>query len=108
MVIAGPSASLAGELKELLPTLRQVVGEGRRVTVCFDRGGWSPALFADILEAGVELLTYRKGTPPEPPPANFTTINLTRDRRPGPRHELGHTTPAPAGYHPARQRQQPN
>src|SRR6185437_3578362 len=44
MVVAEPSESLAGELKRLLPQLRQVAGEGRRVTVCFDRGGWSPAL----------------------------------------------------------------
>ena len=48
MVIAEPSASLAGQLRGLLPQLRQVVGEGRRVTVCFDRGGWSPALFASL------------------------------------------------------------
>ena len=40
MVVAEPSDSLAGELRRLLPQLRQVVGEGRRVTVCFDRGGW--------------------------------------------------------------------
>ena len=37
MVAAEPSDSLAGELRRLLPKLRQVVGEGRRVTVCFDR-----------------------------------------------------------------------
>ncbi len=43
MVVAEPSASLAGEVKGLLPKLRQVIGDGRRVTVCFDRGGWSPA-----------------------------------------------------------------
>ena len=61
MVIAEPSQSLAGQLRGLLPQLRQVVGEGRRVTVCFDRGGWSPALFADITGAGFDLLTYRKG-----------------------------------------------
>src|SRR6202035_1973949 len=61
MVIAEPSDSLAGELRRLLPQLRQVVGEGRRVTVCFDRGGWSPALFADITAAGFDLLTWRKG-----------------------------------------------
>ena len=40
MVAAEPSDSLAGELRRLLPQLRQVVGEGRQVTVCFDRGGW--------------------------------------------------------------------
>ncbi len=26
------------------------------ITVCFDRGGWSPALFADILDAGFSSL----------------------------------------------------
>ena len=33
----------------------------RRATVVFDRGGFSPALFQKILEAGFDLLTYRKG-----------------------------------------------
>ena len=37
--------------------------------MCFDRGGWSPELFADIIDAGFDLLTYRKNeagqeTPP--------------------------------------------
>ena len=67
MVIAEPSDSLAGELRRLLPQLRAVAGEGRRVTVCFDRGGWSPALFADITEAGFDLLTWRKGPAPDLP-----------------------------------------
>ena len=67
MVVAEPSDSLAGELRRLLPELRQVVGEGRRVTVCFDRGGWSPALFADITAAGFDLLTWRKGPAPDLP-----------------------------------------
>ena len=61
MVVAEPSESLAGELKRLLPDLRQVVGEARRVTVCFDRGGWSQALFADITEAGFDLLDLAQG-----------------------------------------------
>ena len=34
MVIAEPSQSLAGQLRGLLPQLRQVVGDGGRVTVC--------------------------------------------------------------------------
>ena len=59
MVVAEPSGSLAGELRRLLPGLRAIVGEGRRVTVCFDRGGWSPALFADITGAGFESLFNR-------------------------------------------------
>ena len=68
MVVAEPSDSLAGELRRLLPAAaRQVVGQGRRVTVCFDRGGWSPALFADITAAGFDLLTWRKGPAPDLP-----------------------------------------
>ena len=30
------------------------------MTVCFDRGGWSPALFADITAAGFDLLELVK------------------------------------------------
>ena len=43
MVVAEPSDSLADELRRLLPQLRQVVGAGRRVTVCFDQGGFRAA-----------------------------------------------------------------
>jgi hypothetical protein len=85
MVAAEPSDSLAGELRRLLPQLRQVVGQGRRVTVCFDRGGWSPALFADITGAGFDLLTWRKGPAPDVPAGTFTTITCADDR--GREHE---------------------
>ena len=85
MVVAEPSDSLAGELRRLLPQLRQVVGDGRRVTVCFDRGGWSPALFADITGAGFGLLTWRKGPAPDLPADAFTTITCADDR--GREHE---------------------
>jgi transposase-like protein len=85
MVVAEPSDSLAGELRRLLPALRQVVGQGRRVTVCFDRGGWSPALFADITGAGFGLLTWRKGPAPDLPAETFMTVACTDDR--GRRHE---------------------
>src|SRR6266581_2027492 len=80
MVIAEPSDSLAGELRRLLPDLRGIVGQGRRVTVCFDRGGWSPALFADITGAGFDLLTWRKGPAPDLPAETFTTVTCTDDR----------------------------
>jgi transposase len=80
VVIAEPSGSLAGELRRLLPSLRQIAGPGRRVTVCFDRGGWSPALFADILAAGFDLLTWRKGPAPDLPAGEFATITCADDR----------------------------
>jgi transposase-like protein len=60
VVIAEPSASLAAQIKDLLGDLRRVCGDGTRPVLCFDRGGWSPDLFADIIAAGFGLLTYRK------------------------------------------------
>jgi Helix-turn-helix domain len=94
MVAAEPSDSLAGELRRLLPKLRQVVGQGRRVTVCFDRGGWSPALFADITEAGFDLLTWRKGPAPDIPADTFTTITCADDRGREHAYDLADTTVA--------------
>jgi hypothetical protein len=91
MVIAEPSQSLAGQLRGLLPQLRQVVGEGRRVTVCFDRGGWSPALFADITGAGFDLLTYRKGPVADLPGSAFTTVTCTDDRGRAHEYQLADT-----------------
>jgi transposase len=85
MVVAEPSQSLAGELRALLPDLRAIAGDRRRVTVCFDRGGWSPALFADILGAGFDLLTYRKGPVADLPAAAFTKVTCADDR--GRRHD---------------------
>ena len=60
VVMAQPSSSLAAQIRELLPTLRGITGVAAKPVLCFDRGGWSPALFADITDAGFDLLTYRK------------------------------------------------
>jgi transposase len=45
----------------ILPELRRLVGPERRLTVIFDREGWSPTFFAELLRDGFDLLTYRKG-----------------------------------------------
>jgi len=92
MVIAEPSDSLGAELRRLLPALRGIVGQGRRVTVCFDRGGWSPALFADITAAGFDVLTWRKGPASDVPAGHFTTITCTDDRGGRHEYELADTT----------------
>ena len=60
VVTAEANAGLVRMLPELLHEVRTLVGE-RRVTVVFDRGGWSPKLFADLLGQGFDVLTYRKG-----------------------------------------------
>ncbi len=92
MVVAEPSDSLAGELRRLLPALRAIVGQGRRVTVCFDRGGWSPALFADITAAGFDVLTWRKGPAPDLPAAEFAAITCTDDRGRAHEYDLADST----------------
>jgi transposase len=54
------NTGLVKMLPEVLEQVRELVGD-RRVTVVFDRGGWSPKLFAQLLEQGFDILTYRKG-----------------------------------------------
>ncbi|MGH3196784.1 MAG: putative transposase [Streptosporangiaceae bacterium] len=63
VVIGEPSLSLAARVKDLLPDLRKVCGEHAAPVLCFDRGGWSPDVFAEIIHAGFGLLTYRKNDP---------------------------------------------
>jgi hypothetical protein len=60
--------------------------------VCFDRGGWSPALFADITAAGFDLLTWRKGPAPDLPAEAFTTVTCTDDRGRAHEYDLTDTT----------------
>ncbi|MHB1289083.1 putative transposase, partial [Georgenia sp.] len=72
VVMAQPGASLAMELRALLPELRRAVGDERRVLVGFDRGGWSPALFAHMHQAGFDVLTWRKGPAQDLPVEEFT------------------------------------
>src|SRR5271165_5345663 len=72
VVMAEPAASLASELRRLIPELRDMVGDDRRVLVGFDRGGWSPALFADLDAAGFDTLTWRKGAATDIEEALFT------------------------------------
>jgi hypothetical protein len=71
VVMAEPGASLAMELRRLLPDLRRAVGDDRRVLVGFDRGGWSPALFAHMDAAGFDVLTWRKGFADDVDPTLF-------------------------------------
>ena len=61
VVTTEANRSLAEMLPEVLDEVRALVGE-RRVTVVFDRGGWSPKLFRHLLDHGFDILTYRKKT----------------------------------------------
>lgn len=96
VVMAEPSASLAGQIRGLLPRLREVAGQDRKVTLCFDRGGWSPDLFADIIDAGFDLLTYRKNDTgaelPALPGEAFATVTWTGDDGRPRDYDLAETT----------------
>jgi transposase len=54
------NAALTKALPRLLREVRDLVG-ARRVTIVFDRGGWSPKLFGTMIKDGFDVLTYRKG-----------------------------------------------
>jgi transposase len=72
LVTAEANAGLVEMLPKILAEARPLVGE-RRITVVFDRGGWSPQLFQQILTAGFDLLTYRKGPQRRVPKRLFQT-----------------------------------
>jgi len=80
VVMAQPGASLASELRALIPAMRTMVGDERRVLVGFDRGGWSPTLFADLHAAGFDTLTWRKGKIADIDEAAFTEHTHTDER----------------------------
>ena len=53
---------LISAMKEhVLPEVRRLVGKKRRVTMVFDREGWSPKWFKELYESGFDVLNYRKG-----------------------------------------------
>jgi transposase len=60
VMTAEANAGMVKMLPEILAQVRQLVAD-RRVTVVFDRGGWSPKLFHKLLEDNFDILTYRKG-----------------------------------------------
>jgi transposase len=71
VVTAKANAGMTKVLPKLLEDVRAVVGD-RRVTIVFDRGGWSPKLFQELIAQGFDILTYRKGRVPPVPEADFT------------------------------------
>jgi len=66
---------LVSALPPILAAVRHLVGE-RRVTVVFDRGGWSPRLFKRMYGEGFDVLTYRKGKADAIPVDQFTTYDV--------------------------------
>ena len=61
VVTADANAGMTRMLTLVLREVRELLGPRRHSTVVFDRGGWSPKLFQDLLAMGFDILTYRKG-----------------------------------------------
>ena len=66
--------------REILPEVRRLVGE-RRVTLAFDREGWSPKFFRDIQQQGFDVLTYRRGPYAAWPQRDFRLVTGAVDGR---------------------------
>ena len=61
VVTAEANAAMTRMLIPILQEVRKLISTNRRLTVVFDRGGWSPKLFESILDMHFDILTYRKG-----------------------------------------------
>lgn len=81
VLTAEANSGLVKMLPGVLQEIRRLVGP-RRVTCVFDRGGFSPRLFRQILVAGFDLLTYRKGRYPHIPRNAFRPQRTVADGRP--------------------------
>ena len=86
------------------PHALSAVGDGRAhrfspgtgPVLCFDRGGWPPALLAGIADAGFDLLTYRKNDTdsdiPDLPGEAFTAASWAGDDGRTREYDLADTT----------------
>jgi len=65
---------------QVIPHIKELAGD-RRVTLIFDREGWSPKMFARWYEKGVDVITYRKGKyDPWPEECFIETISRLTDQ----------------------------
>src|SRR5438046_1285850 len=81
VVTAEANAALTRMLPTVLGEVRKLLGPKRRATVVFDRGGWSPKLFRELLALDFDLLTYRKGRTRRIAEARFTQHKAKLDGR---------------------------
>jgi transposase len=81
VVTAEANAGMVKMLLQLAPEIRSLVGKKRRPTIVFDRGGWSPRLFMQLLALNFDVLTYRKGRVDEIAPRLFKDHRTRIDGR---------------------------
>ena len=79
VVTSEVNAHLTQILEVVLADVRRVIGDHRRITLIFDRGGFSAKLFARLIAQGCDIITYRKGKTGKQPNRCFTTERETID-----------------------------
>ena len=72
VVTSEMNASLTQVLEPIVLEAMALVPTGQRLTVLFDRGGWSPKLFCRLDALGVDIITYRKGKHRPAPRSHFS------------------------------------
>jgi transposase len=80
VVTTEANKGLVKMLPEVLKEVRSLVAE-RRVTVVFDRGGWSPKLFQKLMAEDFDFITYRKGRSRRVAKSRFAAHQATLDGR---------------------------
>ncbi|HVS88053.1 MAG TPA: LuxR C-terminal-related transcriptional regulator [Candidatus Acidoferrum sp.] len=82
VVTADANAAMTRMLTPVIREVRELLGPRRHSTVVFDRGGWSPKLFQELLAMGFDILTYRKGRTRHIAEKRFTRHKAKLDGRP--------------------------
>jgi transposase len=79
VVTSEMNAGLTAVLEAIVTEAKKLVPPGQRLTVLFDRGGWSPRLFARLHALGVDVITYRKGKRRPLPRSRFSAHRVQED-----------------------------
>jgi len=61
VITAPANEGLVKMMGPIVEEIKGLIGQGRRVSIVFDRGGWSPHLFVWLVNEGFDIVTYRKG-----------------------------------------------
>ena len=72
VVTSEVNAQLTQILEPILADVRRLLPKDQRVTVIFDRGGFSAKLFTRLIDAGFDVISYRKGKLRKLPRRRFT------------------------------------
>jgi hypothetical protein len=79
VVTSEMNAGLTQVLEPIVREAKALLPVDRRLTVLFDRGGWSVRLFARLSALGVDVITYRKGKRRLVPRSRFSVQRVQED-----------------------------